>query len=167
MFDIFGIPIEQCLFYSLIGTTITSTVVIIGWIVNNSHANARQVRTEQLAKKEEINSCLGELENAVRDYYAGPENKRNLAKFEILGKLDRLSQIIDHLIKHHSNEENLYKKFTSMYEAITDGSFGSDTINNEASEEKYKRILLAKNQLCSEIETTFCNILSNNSKSHK
>lgn len=160
MFNFIEIAIEPCLIYSLIGTIITSIVVIVGWSVNNSHANARQARIELIAKKDELCRDLDKLDDATREYYAGPEDKRNLAKLEIEAKLSSLDKIIE-LIEQKHNEKKLYKKFTSLYEAITDGSFGSDNINNEVSKEKYKRILLAKEQLYSEIEATFCSKKSN------
>lgn len=156
MSDLSIITDSSCILASIIGTLITSATVILGWWVTNNHANNRQVRNEQLAKKEELCRELDQLDNAIREYYVGAQTKHNLAKFEIDARFSRLSEMIEHIRQVHDNAK-IYEKFTALFEATTDGSFGSENISNEVFEEKYKRILLVKELLYSEIEATFGN----------
>lgn len=145
---------HQCVFSSIFGTIITSFVVIIGWWVNNSLAKSRQLRNEQLTKKEELFRELDNLDNAIREYYVGEKEKHNSAKHEIDAKFSRLSGMIENL-GNASKETKVYERFTALFEATTDGTFETDKISNEVFEEKYKRILLIREQLFSEIETLF------------
>lgn len=156
MTEIMEIINQNCLIFEIGGVTITSIVIIIGWIVTNNFAKKRQARIEQLAKKEELYKEIDKLVIAAREYYVGDIGKRKIANLEIVdqtGNIDRIIGIIE------AGNSELYKKYTVLYEAITDGSFGSDeNIDSKLSEEKYKRIILAKNQLCIEIEAKFNHI---------
>lgn len=151
----------------LIGSLVTSIVVIIGWWVNNLAAKKRQernerlaeenaVRQQQLAKKEELLRNLDKLDDATCEYYSGSEEKRKLARNEILAKSSRIDKIIERLEQANSDKK-LYKKYTALYEAITDGSFGAENFIEEVLDEKFKRILTAKEELYSEIEVNFDN----------
>lgn len=148
---------SSCQVYA-IGLAIGWTITVVGWIVANIVANARETRKEKRSQIESFRALLDELLDASRIYYTSNiKEEQFTSSLDIHRRINRIQQMIenfdsDTIIKKQNN----YPKFVLLYEAVTGGDFESkDTKRGAAHSERYKRIVTLSDQLFSDIERSF------------
>lgn len=111
-------------------------VTAIGWLVANSHANTRETRKERRAALDRLESDIDGLLAAYRRYLTDDdEDKKEEARLEVIARIDRLCRRVEHLQNFVGDE--LYRKFTALYEVITGGDFGSRSRKSKSPNDNF------------------------------
>jgi hypothetical protein len=148
-----------CGYWNLISASISWIMICLGWYVINKHATAGEMRKEFHLHIEKFCNSVNTLLDSCRRYYLSNENENNIAiELDIQTQLEMLNELIEHFEQQQSvSTSKIYKQFTSLYEAVTDGDFGSQRLKSGQEQvEKYKRIKVNAHNLIREARELFC-----------
>ena len=108
----------------VVAAIVTWLITVLGWIVNNHHANTREARKEYRSSLNNLETDVDRLLNSYLIYLtenAATENEQ--ARISIYSDLNRLERHVEFLKADVGLE--LMDKFVDLYEAITGGDFES------------------------------------------
>ncbi len=145
-------------FWPAAAQVLTWVLVIGGWIYTNNTHNARESRKELRSLLDKLQRDLDALVDLAQAYYQMDVDAGRKKEAEMLVRLNRLLNALDHLSFRYlaMKSDNLDRTLKGLMDQLTGGTFQTaDRIKAEANDPRMLSIAHAGLEVHGELESLF------------